>query len=69
MDGPDTVGERLWQAFDMFELGVEIMAAGLRRRYPHDSPEEIERRLEAWLADRPCDADGADVTLQHVPQP
>lgn len=51
----------------MFEFGVEVMAASLRRRYPAAAPETIERLLEAWLADRPGaelgDADGIPVQL------
>jgi hypothetical protein len=42
-----------------------MMAANLRRRHPNASSEEIERLLEAWLADRPDaelgDSDGTPV--------
>jgi hypothetical protein len=61
----ETPGDRLMQAFDMFEFGIEVMAANLKRRHPTAAPEELERLLEAWLADRPGaelgDADGIPV--------
>lgn len=53
MSDEETPGERLALTFEMFEFGVEMMAANLRRRHPEASPEEIERLLEAWLAERP----------------
>lgn len=52
-DEPETVADRLVQTFELFEFGVEMMAANLRRRYPTASPEEIEVLLEEWLAARP----------------
>jgi hypothetical protein len=68
MDGDDeTPADRLLQAFEMFEFGVEMMAANLRRRHPNATPEEIELLLEAWLAERPGselgDSDGTPVQL------
>jgi hypothetical protein len=66
MDGDETPRDRLIQAFEMFEFGVEMMAANLRRRHPNASSDEIERLLEAWLADRPGaelgDSDGTLVS-------
>lgn len=68
VDGDDeTIGERLIQTFEMFEFGVEMMAANLRRRHPDASPEQIELLLEEWLLDRPGaeagDSDGVPVQL------
>ncbi len=68
MDGDDeTIGERLIQTFEMFEFGVEMMAANLRRRHPDASPERIEQLLEEWLAVRPGaeagDSDGTPVAF------
>jgi hypothetical protein len=54
----ETPGERIEAALEMWEDGVQIMRESLRRRSPHASEQEIEASLEAWLADRPCDADG-----------
>jgi Rv0078B-related antitoxin len=40
-------------ALDLFEAAEELMRQNLRRAHP-DAPEEaIERRLVAWLQDRP----------------
>jgi hypothetical protein len=71
MDGDDeTIGERLIETFEMFEFGVEMMAANLRRRHPDASPEQIELLLEAWLLDRPGaeagDGDGVPVQLAQL---
>ena len=59
----------LQTAFEMFEFGVEMMAANLRRRHPHASPDEIERLLEAWLLERPGaeegDGPGVPVPLER----
>lgn len=45
--------EPLLTAFALFEDGVELMAANLRRRHPDAADAEIERLLDAWLAERP----------------
>jgi Rv0078B-related antitoxin len=68
MEGDDeTTSERLIQTFEMFEFGVEMMAANLRRRHPDASPEQIELLLEEWLLVRPGaeagDSDGVPVQL------
>lgn len=54
----ETARDRLLAAFEMFEFGVEMMAATLRRRHPDASPEQIEQMLDAWLAERPGAEDG-----------
>jgi len=65
----ETPRDRLLAAFEMFELGVEMMAANLRRRHPHASPEEIERLIDAWLLERPGaeqgDGPGVPVSLER----
>ena len=45
--------ERLRLAFDLFETGLRIHRATLRRRHPDESPEQIEARLLQWLQERP----------------
>lgn len=45
--------EKLSVALELFESGVHIMRQNLRRRYPADTPDEIEARLETWLRTRP----------------
>jgi hypothetical protein len=66
----ETIGERLIQTFEMFEFGVEMMAANLRRRHPDASPERIEQLLEDRLATRPGaeagDGDGIPVQLSQL---
>lgn len=49
-DETETVADRLALTFEMFEFGVEMMAANLRRRYPGASAERIEQLLHDWLA-------------------
>lgn len=65
----ETLRDRLLATFDMFELGVDMMAANLRRRHPHASPDEIERLVDAWLLERPGaeegDGPGVPVPLER----
>jgi hypothetical protein len=37
----------------MFDAGVDLMRQRLRREHPDDGSEEIERRITAWLQQRP----------------
>jgi hypothetical protein len=52
MADDETMRDRLFQAFDLFEFGVEMMAANLRRKHPEATPERIEELLDQWLAAR-----------------
>jgi hypothetical protein len=65
----ETLRERLLAAFEMFDLGVDMMVANLRRRHAHASPEEIERLLDDWLLERPGaeagDGPGVPVSLER----
>jgi hypothetical protein len=45
--------ERLRVAFDLFEAGVSMRRASLRREHPEAGPDEIDRLLREWLATRP----------------
>ena len=49
--------ESMAQAFratlDLFETGVAMKRQSLRRDHPGASDEEIDRRLQEWLLDRP----------------
>lgn len=58
MADDETVSDRLALTLELFEFGVEMMAANLRRRYPGATPDEIDRHLDAWLAERPGAAQG-----------
>jgi len=51
-DAP-TPAEKLRQALDLFESGVDLKRQNLRRRHPDESDEEIAARLQAWLLTRP----------------
>lgn len=45
--------ENLLGAFDLFEVGVDMMRQRLRREHPEESEAEIRRRLDEWLSTRP----------------
>ncbi|CAN5493383.1 hypothetical protein BH24CHL9_BH24CHL9_13980 [soil metagenome] len=49
----DMMVERLRQTFDLFDAGVSMMRARLRREHPTLDEQGIERLLGAWLASRP----------------
>ena len=64
--------DRLQEALDLFDFGVSMMAARLRREHPDESPEELARRLDAWLTRQPCEAGdgrGAPEGLATDPPP
>jgi hypothetical protein len=65
----ETLRDRLLAAFEMFDLGVDMMVANLRRRHAHASPAEIERLLDDWLLERPGaeagDGPGVPVSLER----
>ncbi len=45
--------EKLRQAIEMVDAGIEMMRLNLRRQFPEDSEEDIGERLLAWLHERP----------------
>ena len=49
----DIMVAKLRQTFDLFEAGVSMKRASLRREHPHADADEIERLLRAWLMERP----------------
>ena len=49
----DANRERARLTFDLNAAGESMMQLILRRRFPTESPEEIEGRLIAWLRERP----------------
>jgi hypothetical protein len=49
----DAMLERLRQTFDLFDAGVSMMRARLRREHPEADEAEIERLLRLWLSTRP----------------
>ena len=46
----NAMANRLLEALEMWEGGVQIMRENLRRRSPHATNEEIEDELSRWLA-------------------
>lgn len=50
---PELMKARLHQAFALFEAGVSMMRARLRREHPNAEGDEIERLLGEWLMTRP----------------
>ena len=57
MADDETMRDRLLQTFELFEFGVEMTAANLRRSHPEASPAAIEELLEQWLAAEPAASD------------
>lgn len=48
-----TAAENLRTAFDLFVAGQRMMRENLKRRHPEESDRQIERRLRAWMSERP----------------
>jgi hypothetical protein len=67
---PTPEAQRLRTAFDLFQAGLNMMKARLRRSHPDASPAEIEAMISAWLIDRPHapfgDAEGRPVEHSRV---
>lgn len=47
------MAKRMRQAFDMFDAGVSLMRARLRRLHPGASDEQIDGLIRVWLRTRP----------------
>lgn len=56
-----TPADRLEAALEMWEDGVQLMRENLQRRWPHASLAQLEAAVDAWLRERPGDADGVVV--------
>jgi hypothetical protein len=61
--------ERLMLALDLFESGLGIQRARLRRLHPAETAEQIEARLRRWLQTRPDapfgDAEGRPLDVER----
>ena len=55
--------DRFATAARMAEEGIALMRQNLRRRFPDETEEQIDWRLDEWLADRPLDAPGRVVSI------
>jgi hypothetical protein len=56
--GPSPAVVRIRVALDLFEVGVSMKRAQLRRQAPTATAAEIESRLAEWLETRPDAKDG-----------
>ncbi|HEY4669442.1 MAG TPA: hypothetical protein VIH05_06685 [Tepidiformaceae bacterium] len=56
---------RFRQAVDMWEFGMGMMFAKLRREHPEETDEQLRARLRAQLDDRPLDRHLRRVTADH----
>ena len=45
--------KRLWLTFDLFETGLRMRQAQLRRLHPDETADQLELRLREWLQERP----------------
>ena len=45
-----TAGEKLRQALELMELGIELQRRKLRAAAPDASADEIEERLSTWMS-------------------
>ena len=43
------LAERLQEALDAMQTGIDLKRASLRRQHPHESEASIEARLREWL--------------------
>ena len=53
---PSSIAHAFRTTLDLFGTGLDLMRQNLRRSHPEVGDEDIERRLQQWLLDRP----GAD---------
>lgn len=53
MPGDPDLAERFRTAIDLWSTGVALQRQRLRRAHPSASAEEIDRRVDEWLQDRP----------------
>ena len=48
-----SIAEAFRITLDLFGTGLDLMRQNLRRSHPDVDDEDIERRLQQWLLDRP----------------
>lgn len=64
----EAMARRMREAFDMFDAGVSMMRARLRREQPDADDQEIDRVVRVWLRTRPGaeygDAEGRPRTFE-----
>lgn len=69
--GKDEQGhaERARLTLELADLGVKLMRENLRRRFPEESDEAIDRRLIDWLHTRPGAEHGDACGIPSRPDP
>jgi hypothetical protein len=60
------VMERFKVTCELFELQQVMMRQNLRRRYPDETEEAIDRRFKAWWLDLPYDGPEPPPTLAEM---
>lgn len=66
----DGIVDRMREALELYDLGLEIMRQNLRRQHPTDGEMMIEERLLDWRLHRADAADGdAEGTVVPFPRP
>lgn len=65
-DSPTAV--RLRQAFELYDLGLEMMLQNLRRQFPDEGEAQLQQRLLDWRLHR-VDAPLGDGAGRLVPFP
>lgn len=63
-----TPAEKLQITIELAEVGYEMMRERLRREHPDEDDDAIQRRLTAWLHERPG-AEFGDCVGRPVPWP
>jgi hypothetical protein len=61
-------GAKLRLSLELFEAGVAMMRARLKRKSPRASAAAIEQMLNAWLADKPPQRLGSTRTWHREPK-
>jgi hypothetical protein len=49
----EVVWEHMRTLFELYDLSEKMMLQVLKRRHPGETPAQIEKRLVAWLQERP----------------
>ncbi len=66
----DTPLARLRIAFDLYDLGEQMMRARLKREHPTWTSAQVQAAIERWLRERPGaefgDCPGRPITLRDI---
>lgn len=59
----EEIAADFWATLDLHDAGLDVMRSRLRRDDPNAADDEIDRRLQRWLLNRPPDCPGQRVDL------